>query len=114
MTSPPGARLVPALGVGAISQDLLTAGQRETLGAVIQAVKREGSGIGEGTVRDFEGLLRAAEGGGAEVVVLACTELPMVPVGALCEAEGRAAPGLALVDPAVLLAGALLEAASAY
>ena len=36
---------------------------------------------------------------------LACTELPMVPV--------KEVQGLTLVDPAELLAGALLEAAAA-
>ena len=45
---------------------------------------------------------------GAEVVVLACTELPMVPVNALCESEGREPPALTIVDPAALLAHALL------
>lgn len=42
------------------------------------------------------------------MVVLACTELPMVPVNALCESEGREPPALTIVDPAALLAHALL------
>ena len=78
------------------------------LASVITAAKREGSAIGPGVVGDFEGLLRSVESAGAEVAVLACTELPMVPVAELCEAGGRERPGVTLVDPAALLASALL------
>ena len=50
------------------------------------------------------------------MAVLACTELPMVPVTAgMFDVEGREGhvPGLRLVDPAELLADALLDAAAA-
>ena len=47
-----------------------------------------------------------------EVVVLACTELPMIPVTEFCEREGRAPPSLLAVDPGVLLAEALLDSAA--
>ena len=98
-----------ALGRGVVDQALLSEAQRDILSEVITAVKREGSAIGPRVVGDFEGLLRSVESAGAEVAVLACTELPMVPVAELCEAEGREPPGVTLVDPAALLASALLE-----
>ena len=98
-----------ALGRGVVDQALLSEAQRGVLASVITAVKREGSAIERAVVGDFEGLLRSVESAGAEVAVLACTELPMVPVAELCEAEGRERPGVALVDPAALLASALLE-----
>jgi aspartate/glutamate racemase len=46
---------------------------------------------------------------GVEVVVLACTELPMIPVTELRKQEGRAPAKVLIVDPAVLLAEALLD-----
>ena len=98
-----------ALGRGVVDQALLSEAQRDILSEVITAVKREGSAIERAVVGDFEGLLRSVESAGAEVAVLACTELPMVPVAELCEAEGRERPGVTLVDPAALLASALLE-----
>ena len=60
-----------ALGADAISQDLLSTEQRLSLGAVIQAVKREGVPDSDSsTVSDFQGLLDTVGGGGAEVVVV--------------------------------------------
>ena len=44
-------------------------------------------------------------------MILACTELPLVveAMEAACEIQGRLPPQLKLVDPAELLAAALLE-----
>lgn len=66
------------------------------------------SWAGQATTRQFEGLLTELHTAGVEAAVLACTELPLVRVEALCQAEGRAAPSVSLIDPTELLATALL------
>jgi hypothetical protein len=106
--------LADVLGPAAVREDLLGESDVSALMAVIGAVKREGARPGVATVRTFERLLRVAEAAATPppVVVLACTELPML-VGAvweLCAEEAREPPSLAaLVDPAQLLAEALLD-----
>ena len=53
---------------------------------------------------------RVAEGAGVDIVVLACTELPLVvdAMIAMCASKGCSPPSLVLVDPAEALATAML------
>ena len=84
--------------------------QRGRLAAVILAVKADGAPApDEPVTRELEALLRELEAASVEAVVLACTELPLVPVGALCAGEGRPPPAVQLVDPAELLAASCLS-----
>ena len=64
-----------------------------------------------GMVHEQQCLLRVFRIG-VEVVVLACTELPMIPVAELCKQEDRTPPKALTVDPAVLLAEELLNCAA--
>ena len=84
----------------------VTGSQSDALDGMISEVKRDGPT--PSSVRKFEALLREVEANGVQTAVLACTELPLMSVEALCAAEGRPVPKVRLVDPTQLLAAALL------
>lgn len=85
----------------------VTSAQSDALFAMISEVK--GDGPTASASRKFEALLRDVEADGVKTAVLACTELPLMSVDALCAAEGRSPPNVSLVDPTELLAAALLS-----
>jgi hypothetical protein len=85
----------------------VTDAQSDALSCIISQVKKAGPTTS--AVRKFEALLRQAEASGVRTAVLACSELPLMSVEALCAAEGRAVPDVCLVDPTQLLAASLLS-----
>ena len=93
----------------AILTELCRAGASvEALQTAIWQVKAHGAPSGP-PLAGYERLLRDVASQGVRIVVLGCTELPLIPLGSLDVAAVRDG-ALAFVDPTALVAAALLDA----
>jgi len=81
--------------------------QRHLLKDLISDVKKHGPGSTR-IASTFDGLLQDMHAAGTQGIVLACTELPLIPVPGICRAQHRKPPDIQLIDPTELLATALL------